>query len=588
MRILILYLVLFFSLTACKKEKSTNKDRSGPINARTYKPLIDSVIMRHTEFYNEVMSDPYLADSMLIGTKIEDRRLFKNKYGGIAGIYSLIGRNKLLGEYKVLINEDSSHNLEFYLLKQKGEVQIDSGSKKEKTYSVVDRKGRDLSDFRFSDLFNTKNHSGAKSHTHSKEKLGEWKSELTMMYYLQPSGWEFVFCGLCGYLLQPDSYGYYWDCECPNCGISLLYPLGISNTCPNFGQEVSPVGGGGSGGGGGGTGGGGNGTDLPGVVQLEGYFPMKAEWKNFLNNYANLEILNDLLRAIDLNEVNNASIQATKATLDALVTNKLNGPYDLNHTNMWVPHLEALQGVSPSFIHPQLMAYFSAQCAMIRFEHPNWSNARVYWEAVKELVHTGLDVIGLVPVVGELADLANGIIYTIEGDGVNATLSYAATIPFAGWAATATKYARKTIIAIDGSKRTLNWIKLSTGVIEFGDRGLLRKVLGLGKFDPRAAHHIIPWEHGTSDLVQKAAVGNTTSFHMNEALNGIALTSIQHSGSHNLYNQRVLDKLADLWQTNGGASMTPATARALIDDLITDIRTAIINNPNTPINNIIF
>ena len=48
-------------------------------------------------------------------------------------------------------------------------------------------------------------------------------------------------------------------------------------------------------------------------------------------------------------------------------------------------------------------------------------------------------MIGLIPVVGEVADLANAAWYTAEGDYTMAALSAAAAIPFAGWAATGAK-----------------------------------------------------------------------------------------------------------------------------------------------------
>lgn len=43
-----------------------------------------------------------------------------------------------------------------------------------------------------------------------------------------------------------------------------------------------------------------------------------------------------------------------------------------------------------------------------------------------------LDIAGLIPGVGELADGANGLIYIARGDTLNATLSFSAMIPFAG------------------------------------------------------------------------------------------------------------------------------------------------------------
>lgn len=58
----------------------------------------------------------------------------------------------------------------------------------------------------------------------------------------------------------------------------------------------------------------------------------------------------------------------------------------------------------------------------------------------------GLDIAGLIPVVGEIADGANGLIYMARGDALNATLSYSAMIPVFGIASTGGK------LAVKGSK----------------------------------------------------------------------------------------------------------------------------------------
>ncbi|MGI5505356.1 polymorphic toxin-type HINT domain-containing protein [Lentzea sp. CA-135723] len=71
-----------------------------------------------------------------------------------------------------------------------------------------------------------------------------------------------------------------------------------------------------------------------------------------------------------------------------------------------------------------------------------------FWEWVEnkvsnldwsEVGHTILDVVGMIPVVGEIADGINAVWYLAEGDYVNAALSAAALVPFAGAAATAGK-----------------------------------------------------------------------------------------------------------------------------------------------------
>lgn len=61
--------------------------------------------------------------------------------------------------------------------------------------------------------------------------------------------------------------------------------------------------------------------------------------------------------------------------------------------------------------------------------------------------HTAFDLVGLVPVVGEVADGANAVWCAAEGDMTMAGLSAAAMIPGAGWAATGGKYAVKGVRA---------------------------------------------------------------------------------------------------------------------------------------------
>lgn len=237
----------------------------------------------------------------------------------------------------------------------------------------------------------------------------------------------------------------------------------------------------------------------------------------------------------------------------------------------------------------QLIMHFSIQCAVLRANHPTWSNAKIYYEASKEIVHISLDALGLFPVFGEVADLTNGILYTIEGDGVNATLSYASAVPLTGWATIGVKYAfkLKTVSTI-GTKIKLTWKVLADGTIYFGSnntcRAQLRKVLGLVVGDARQAHHIIPLNKQSKSIVQKASKSGN-AFHMNEALNGIPLNTAVHSGSHSSYDNVIQTKF-DIFSANN-PNATPDECYEFLTDLIQEIRTWIINNPNTPINNII-
>jgi RHS repeat-associated protein len=68
---------------------------------------------------------------------------------------------------------------------------------------------------------------------------------------------------------------------------------------------------------------------------------------------------------------------------------------------------------------------------------------------------TFLDVGGLVPGYGEVADGVNALIYLARGDKTNAALSAAAMIPFAGWAATTAKLTGKAYdVALLGGKHS--------------------------------------------------------------------------------------------------------------------------------------
>ena len=221
----------------------------------------------------------------------------------------------------------------------------------------------------------------------------------------------------------------------------------------------------------------------------------------------------------------------------------------------------------------------------LRQLNPDWSRAKCLWYATKEMVHIGLDVFGMCPLFGEPADVLNGVLYTIEGDGLNATLSYAGAVPLTGWAATGVKYAIKiNEVSTLGSKVKLVWKVAAGGVIQFGSRGQLRKVLGLLPGNPLQAHHIIPWNKQSKEIVQKAAKSGN-AFHMNEALNGIPLSTAAHNGSHANYDNVIQIKFNQFKLSNPDA--TPDECYNFLVDLINDIRTWILNNPNVPINNIV-
>lgn len=71
------------------------------------------------------------------------------------------------------------------------------------------------------------------------------------------------------------------------------------------------------------------------------------------------------------------------------------------------------------------------------------------------VTHGVLDVAGLIPVVGEVADGANALIYLAEGDKASAALSAAAMVPGLGMAATATKAGKRAVATVaEGAGKT--------------------------------------------------------------------------------------------------------------------------------------
>ncbi len=68
---------------------------------------------------------------------------------------------------------------------------------------------------------------------------------------------------------------------------------------------------------------------------------------------------------------------------------------------------------------------------------------------ISELGHLVLDIFGLIPGLGEIADGVNAVWYFAEGDVVNGAISAGAMIPFAGWVASGGKWVKRGENAID-------------------------------------------------------------------------------------------------------------------------------------------
>ncbi len=274
------------------------------------------------------------------------------------------------------------------------------------------------------------------------------------------------------------------------------------------------------------------------------------------------------------------AIQATLAVIDANALNTANNNTMLNAIRPYY---------TVDTTDPLFQQYIVNQIALERLkmeqsgeaawceQNQNQCAALLYWRASREMLHLTLDILGLVPVVGEIADITNGALYSARGDYTNASLSFAGAIPFAGWFSTGAKLAWKSIKTSKGKVIYYQMTRLSNGVIDFGKRNSknFRDALGLVVGDGFHAHHLIPREFVKSKLVQLAAKYRK-AFHIDEVLNGIPIPVGVHRDGHRLYNQ----KLEDILDNIGRRVNTPEQAYNEVINLTNYLRNLIESNPN--------
>ncbi|MEO1485262.1 MAG: hypothetical protein AAFU57_05925 [Bacteroidota bacterium] len=414
-------------------------------------------------------------------------------------------------------------------------------------------------------------------------------------YLPNVSCWTFVSYGLCETQIAYGTGSSFHGSG--SCGAGTGSPiLGYGITCggnsnpPDFNTSrtnTSTSRCGGSGGGGPGPGGTPINTAPPGTADLGSFvgfldnkLNLTRQQEDFLefNNQATLILEIQVL--LEMFDYSDDAKRASRMTIEASRLGLVDGPFNRNFAIKMNPYVS--QNISTTVNDGIYIAYFAGQCAILKQEHPEWSDARIFWEASREMIHLLLDLAGLVPVVGEVADIGNGIIYTIEGDGTNATLSYASAIPFAGWYAAGVKFGKKTIDLGNNFSTTLKWVVKANDVITFGDRSQLRRVLKLAVGDSKQAHHLISWSKRNHRVVQKAAKSKR-AFHMNNELYGLAVEAWRNQPNHNLYDTRV-QALLDAIPSNLSVEKTYDE----VEKVVNRIKNVIKNNPNLHLNDLIF
>lgn len=182
-----------------------------------------------------------------------------------------------------------------------------------------------------------------------------------------------------------------------------------------------------------------------------------------------------------------------------------------------------------------------------------------------------MDVIGCTdfPIVSQLADGSNALLYALEGKYIYAGISLFAVVPVYGTGGIVVKYLVKTGDAIKGARaiRTLNafagiayinlvkkysYSRVADAIVDSGksfyknmmgkSRGLtnkLRKALQETDEDMtgKAAHHIIPTQLIEESATVREAIEQ--GFEFNSKANGIALSTTKHSGPHSDYTKKL-------------------------------------------------
>ncbi|HTN89772.1 MAG TPA: polymorphic toxin type 47 domain-containing protein [Sorangium sp.] len=115
------------------------------------------------------------------------------------------------------------------------------------------------------------------------------------------------------------------------------------------------------------------------------------------------------------------------------------------HTSLYAMNCAGPDGPENTIGKAVFMAHGSAPYAgpLVDLDKMREEAEKSWWEKASDWVHTGLDIVGFIPGVGEIADGLNAVIYLAEGDYMNAAISAAGMIPFAGAAATGGRLAVK-------------------------------------------------------------------------------------------------------------------------------------------------
>lgn len=294
---------------------------------------------------------------------------------------------------------------------------------------------------------------------------------------------------------------------------------------------------------------------------------------NWLSQFENFAKTIDILNFLEQNEYDGESIFSALIAIEAgksgFYGSWQDDIIDAIFNAMLSPLILPYKGI--------IKNYVKLQMAIERELNPNANSFTLFMGAFDDIIQLGLDIAGFTPVVGPIFDITSGTLYALDGNWSDAAISATAIFPIAGEIPAAAR-------VIKSGRRIVAKI-LETGAYYFArNNKALRKSLNLGVGNPLIAHHIIPLGKQTNVLLQKAA---KAGFDMNTAANGIPLNSLQHTGSHQVYSDKVAERMNAVYNSLGG-NPTPQACKTALESVILEIRNWITTHPNTNIDNIQF
>jgi hypothetical protein len=316
------------------------------------------------------------------------------------------------------------------------------------------------------------------------------------------------------------------------------------------------------------------------IRQIKYKVPLSFSDEQYLT--INQTIANELLEIIESDSENEALVISTRLALSVLKNNSFNSEDILREYNLY--HNQNYLESDP--ISDAILRYFVLKYATLKAENSNLpadqrkSDLKLLYLTFSDAIHTGLDLLGLIPIGGEVFDIISGLTYHLEGDKTNAYLSYASAIPWLGYAAAGVKAikAGSVIIAVVGKKGFLVASRVS--------QSAFRKACGA--VGNQVGHHIIPFHeivqsHPLMQMAFRAGFDPN-----NAAINGKAIEAVRNSGNHYSYANKIKSKFDDEFSIPPPGGWDPKSSKLRLEKVITEIKKAIDAQPGVHVDDLIF